>query len=152
MSTVTSLQLVLRPSRTLFVVLAGLHCATLLPLWSAGLPGLTGVAITLAIFAHGVWVVRRHALLRSPRAVTGLTLTAGGNCTLTLREGTRVTGAVDPATMVIGTLVILAVRRNTFRPATYVTIVADMLANDDFRRLRVGLKWGGAQRSDAGHA
>lgn len=152
MTTFGTLELNLRPSRSLFVLIAGLHAATLLPLWWAGLPAWAGVAVVLVLAAHAVGVVRRCALLRSPRSVTALSLTAGGDCTLSLRDGNQVMGRIDPATMVLGSLVIVAVRHREFGLATYVPITADMLGDDDFRRLRVGLKWGGTQRSDAGQA
>lgn len=152
MTTSGALELKLRPSRSLFVAIAGLHLATLLPLLWSALPAWAGVAVVLILAAHGVWVVRRCALLRSRRAVTALSLTAGGDCSLALHDGSTVIGRIDPATVVLGWLVVVAVRHRKFGPASYVPITSDMLGNDDFRRLRVGLKWSVTQRSDVGHA
>ncbi len=152
MKTSSALRVNLGPSRSLSCVLAGLHGATLLPLWWAGLPVWTGAILALAIIVHGGWSVRRHALLRSARSVTAVELGPAGNCTLIRRDGTEVAGAVDPGSLVVGALVILGVRRAGIRPALRALIVRDMLPEEEFRRLRVGLKWGGAQAPDAGHA
>lgn len=147
-----SLEVVLTPSRSLCIVLAGVHGATLLPLWWAGLPGWVGMLLALAIGVHCLWAVRRFALLRSAHSVTAIALRDAGGCALGLRSGEAISGSVDPAgTVVFGSLVILGVRRAAIRPGVRVLIAADMLPDELFRRLRIGLKWGGAQ-PDAGHA
>lgn len=139
-------------SRLLAAVLAGAHLATLLPLWWAGLPEWAAAVLTLAILTHGGWAIRRYALLRSPHSVIAVTLQPAGDCRLTLRNGADLAGLVDPATVVLGPLVILAIRRGTIRPSVRALIARDMAPDEALRQLRVGLKWGGAQDSRAGHA
>ena len=139
-------------SRWLVAVLAGAHVATLVPLVWAGLPIWATAPLALAVLAHGVWTIRRFALLHSARSVIAVTLHPDGDCALTLRNGADLTGRVDPATVVLGTVVILAVRRGSVRPGARALIAQDMVSDEDFRRLRVGLKWGAVQEVGASHA
>lgn len=76
-----------------------------------------------------------------------IALQPGAPCTLTARNGAEFSGTVDSSTVIFGYLVVLAVKGAAGHPACRAIIARDMLAGDDFRRLRVGLKWGGTQES-----
>ena len=142
----------LRPSNLLTGWLAGLHAATLLPLWWSALPVWTGVAAVAIIAAHGTWTVLRYGRLQRPRSITGITLRIGQDCTLFSRDGREFIGTVEGSTLVLSILVVLAVKRTGAIQVRHVIIVPDMIALEDFRRLRVGLKWGGSQVPDSRHA
>lgn len=139
-----SIRVVLDPSSVITRWLSGIHAATLLPLWWTAPHGWIGAALTLAVAAHGVWAVRRFGQLKSPRSVTAVELQSGG-CVLTYRDGRGCSGAVAASTVVMGPLVILAVADSAGRLTRHALIAGDMLAGDDFRRLRVALKWGAVQ-------
>lgn len=119
-----------------------------MPLWWSALPVWAGAGLAIAIALHGAWAIRRFGRLQSPRSVAGIALRPGVDCTLTACDGAEFSGRVAPSTLVIGSLVVLGVKGpggHTFHRAI---VTRDMLAEDDFRRLRVGLKWGGFQESD----
>jgi hypothetical protein len=120
----------------------------LVPLWWSGLPVWAGAVLVFGIAVHGAWAIRRFGQLRSPRSVAGIALQHGAQCTLTARNGAEFTGPVDPSTLVLGSLVVLAVKRSAGHPPHRAIVARDMLAEDDFRRLRVSLKWGGTQEPD----
>ena len=140
-----SIRVVLRPSGLVAGWLAGIHAATLLPLWWAAPHAWAGAVLTLAVAVHGAWAVRRFGLLHSPRSVTAVELQSGG-CVLTHPDGSEFSGAVAASTLVMGPLVILAVADSAGGSIRHALIAGDMLAGDDFRRLRVALKWGTMQK------
>jgi hypothetical protein len=143
-----SVRATLRPSRLITAWLAGLHGATLVSLFWSTLPVWAGAALAFAIAVHGAWAIRRFGQLRSPLSVTGIALQLGAGCALVARSGAKFSGPVDPSTVVLGSLVILAIRESAGRSPHRAIVAPDMLAEDDFRRLRVALKWGGFQESD----
>ena len=77
--------------------------------------------------------------------MVGIALQRGADITLMARDGTEFSGQVDPSTVVIGSLVVLVVKGSAGYPHRRAIVARDMLAEDDFRRFRVGLKWGGSQ-------
>lgn len=147
-----SIRVVLGPSRLITGWLAGLHGATLLPLWWSGLAGWAVAALAIAIGAHGAWAIRRYGQLQSPRSVVGIALRPGIDCTVTARNGAIFSGPVDPSTLVIGSLVVLAVKASSGHPPVRAIVARDMLGEEDFRRFRVGLKSGGTQESGGSQA
>jgi hypothetical protein len=147
-----SIRVALRPSRLITGWLVGLHGATLVPLWWSALPVWAGAGLAIAIAIHGVWAIRRFGRLQSPRSVAGIALQPGAGCTLRARNGAEFSGPVDPSTLVIGSLVILSVKVSAGHPPCRAIVARDMLDEDDFRRLRVGLKWGGSQEPDGSQA
>jgi hypothetical protein len=147
----TAIRVALGPSRLITAWLAGMHAATLVPLWWSAPPLWAGVAIAIVIATHGAWAIRRFGQLRSPRSVTTIALRSGGHCALAARNGTEFSGHVDASTVVLGSLVVLALKGAAGHPARRTLIARDMLNQDDFRRLRVGLKWGRPQDMGGSH-
>lgn len=137
----------LHPSRLITFLLVGVHAATLIPLWWSAQPTWAGFAIAAAIFIHGVWAIRRFGLLRSARSVIGVALQPGGRCALRTGSGMEFSGNVDASTVVLGSLVVLAVRVGEGHLACRTIIAPDMIGKDDFRSLRIVLKWGRTQES-----
>jgi len=147
-----SIRVALAPSRLLTGWLIGAHAVSLVPPWWACLSAPAGAALAIAIVAHGAWSVWRAGRLRSPHSITGVELHAGAGCTLRARNGDRFDGTVAGSTVVVGSLVVLAVRASAGHATRHAIVVRDMLAGDDFRRLRVALKWGGSQAPGGSHA
>ncbi|MFS8084920.1 MAG: protein YgfX [Acidobacteriota bacterium] len=147
-----SIRVALRPSRLITSWLAGIHGATLLPLWWSALPVWASLVVTIAVAVHGAWAIRRFGRLQSPHSVTGVALRPGVDCTLTTRNGAEFSGPVHPSTLVVGSLIVLALKISA-KPLLQRTVIApDMLAEEDFRQLRVGLKWGRPQASEGSQA
>ncbi|MBK9605533.1 MAG: hypothetical protein IPO58_03565 [Betaproteobacteria bacterium] len=152
MKETASMHVALAPSRLLTGWLIGLHAISLVPLWWADLPAPAPSVLAVAIVAHGAWSAWRAGRLRSPHSITRIELGADAGCTLIARNGVRFDGAVSGSTVILGFLVVLAVNADGGRATRRAIVVRDMLAVDDFRRLRVALKWGGAQAPGGSHA
>ena len=132
----------LRSSRTLAVLLgaSGLGaCALLIFLpMSPWLAGLIIVVVVLAV-AHALAL---HALLMLPAAVMNIEITAQGEMYCTLRSGARVVVTVLGNSTVMPWLTVLNLRQAERRLARHVVLLPDSMAADEFRRLRVWLRWG----------
>ena len=140
------------PSRLLTGWLVGLHAVSLVPLWWSDLPAPAAGALAVAIGLHGAWSVWRPSWLRSPHSIIGMELQADAGSVLIARNGTRFDGTVSDSTVILGCLVVLAVRGAAGQEIRRAIVVRDMLSVDDFRRLRVALKWGGVQAPGGRHA
>lgn len=130
----------LRPSRLLLAVLSVAHIAALsivllmpLPLW------LMAVLATLVVISM-VHATVFQAMLQGRNAVIVLKTTQTG-----LEVATRlgVWNRVDilASTFVSPWLVVLHLRQEGRRRPMYVMLLPDMLSSDEFRRLRVWLRW-----------
>lgn len=132
--------LTLRPSQKLAVLLVVVHAAigfmlSLLPLSSWLRSG-----VALLLFASAVLAVRRHALLRGPRAITMLAFTDSGQVSIGHRDGSWQTGRILGSSTVGALLTVLNIAAGG--RSVHVVLLGDSLGADDFRRLRVWLRWG----------
>jgi toxin CptA len=136
-----SVHVVLGPSRIVGAVigLAGLATIVivfLLPV-DGGLQAL-GVLAVLAWVAAVFWVV---ALRRSRFAITELRLAADLVLVVHMGDGRLVAGHVRSSTYVGAWVTTIVWRADRARWSRTVLIVADMLPAEDFRRLRVMLRY-----------
>jgi hypothetical protein len=128
--------------------------ATPLPAW----PQLAAVAWVLA-WAFGAW--RRLALRRGRFAITSLTLAHDGALTVETGAGAEaeparaLAGQIRGATCVGSLLTSIVWRADGARASRAILILPDMLPAEDFRRLRVVLRYARsevAQGAPASHA
>lgn len=140
------LRLTPAPSRCLGIALAAAHSAAAMLLWAAPAPAwawISGTALLGASFGYH-WL--RHARLRLPRSVAALELTrereAELRCEFALRDGRRITGRVLGSSVALPWLVVLAVRPEGSRLSRHLALLPDSLPPEDFRALRVALRWG----------
>ena len=114
--------------------------------------------IGLAVLAIAVWAGDRVvviALRRGPRAITGLWLTGDRMVVVRTGLGALVAGHVRAASYVGARVTTIVWRPDDARLSRAEWILPDMLPADDFRRLRVLLRYGRsdvAQGSPASHA
>ena len=137
MKPVAPLHLQIKPSRRMLVlqslahvVAAGGVMASTIPSWMAAL---------LLILVGFSWVRERRG---SP--VTGLVLRGDGTIEVTASDGSVAGGALHPHTFVSSFLVVLLYRRNDRLRA--LTLLGDSLPVEDFRQLRLWLRWRGSIR------
>ena len=124
-------------------VAAAATCGVVLTLpWPLAVTAATVVAI-LAWAADRAHVV---ALRRGPRAVRDVEIADGLHVRVGYGDGTVRTGRVDRSTCVTSWITTLVWRPDGGRFTRAVLILPDMLPSEDFRRLRVTLRYG---RSDA---
>lgn len=132
----------LRFSRQLALVLGCAHLGALLVL--AILPLTlwlqTGGAVLLLLSA--VHAFRRHVFRRGRNAVVALHFTDREQLGIRMYDGTWRSGQVLGSSTVGTTLTVLNIALEGRRLPVHVILPADSLAADDFRRLRVWLRWG----------
>jgi len=142
------LHLSLRPSRTATLVLVCLHAGAALCLVQALGSAALACAGAAALAASLAVSLRRHALLRSPRAVVRITAAGGGSWRLHTRAGRTLHARVAPGSYVHPSLVVLCF--HTDAGAHSVLIAPDMADAAALRRLRVRLRAEGGGEAAAG--
>ncbi len=132
----------LRPSRRLATILIAAHVATGGLVLTLSLPSWLTAAAGVMLLVSAVCGVHRYALLRSPGAITALAFSDREALRLTLRDGSTQDGHVLGSSTVGTTLTILNIALAGKRLPVHVVLLGDSLAAEDFRRLRVWLRWG----------
>jgi hypothetical protein len=131
----------LKPSRYLTAVLATVHLgavASTLPLdlvVGVKLAIAAGVAVS---FAHALW---RYALLKSRRSIIGIELADRENVTVQTNDGVWRGGRVLGTSYVSPRLTVINLRQAEHKLAQHVIIVPHNIDREDFRKLRVILRW-----------
>jgi toxin CptA len=135
------------PSPTLAIALCAAHLAAAVAIWHSALPlPLRGVSIGVIAAALG-WSLRSRALLRLASAIVALEITAAGQISFLTRRGTSHACELLGTSYVSPRLTILNLQARGCRLARHVLLVPDNVDTQDFRRLRIWLRW--APRSRA---
>ena len=110
----------------------------------AWLPGPAAIRgpLVIGIGAYAIVAMRRWAMRSSPQAIVEIDLDVDRAVCLTERGGLRIEGLVLPDSYVGAWVTTLVVRRDGRRRVRTVAILPDMLATEDFRRLRLLLRLG----------
>jgi toxin CptA len=144
-------EICLRPSRILLAALAAAHLGALAVVLAMPLEAWLKSGLVLVAAASMGHALLHFGMLHGPNAVVALKLSGAG-----LEAETRA-GAWFPAT-VLGSsfvspwLTVLHLKLEGRRFVLPVVLLPDSLAADDFRRLRVWLRWGAAFRHGADDA
>jgi len=104
----------------------------------AVMPGLAGLGLSAALLALGIAAAWARALQGSGASVRALEL-SGNEIVLELKDGRRVPAELGPSRHVSRLMVTLPVRRPMRRT---ILVARDMLAGEEFRRLRLWALWG----------
>ncbi|MDE2366564.1 MAG: hypothetical protein KGM95_06475 [Betaproteobacteria bacterium] len=141
----------LKPSRRLAVALGLAHFIAIGLLWPLPLPVMIKLAGSMLLAASLTFYLRYYAWLVSPGSVTGLELgleTSGGMiCLLETRCGKRTACTLLGSSFVAPYLTVLELKplersKSWRRPSVRsVVILPDGVDADEFRRLRVLLRW-----------
>ena len=86
--------------------------------------------------------IRRVAMHRGPRGVRAMRLSRGGELEVRCADDRRVAGAVRDGSFVAPWLTIVLWRPEGARIGRALVILPDMVRSEEFRRLRVLLRWG----------
>ena len=123
------------------------HVSAISLLWPLMLPVAAKLASTVVLAISLVIYVRHYALRKSPGSITGLSLADDMTCTLETRHGERIACALLGSSFVAPYLTVLELKplndtgwSHRLRPCS-VVILPDAIAAEDFRRLRVLLRW-----------
>lgn len=133
---------ILRPSYRLAAILLAVHAAVAGLLMTLPLPSWLTLSAALLLLASVMHTVHRHALLRGGQAVTTLTFSDRETLRVSLRDGSSHVGRVLGSSTVGTMLTVLNLALDGRRLPVHVVLLGDSLSADDFRRLRVWLRWG----------
>jgi toxin CptA len=145
-----------RPSIRLAAMLSFAHASATGLLWPLILPAAAKLAGSAILAASLVFYLKRNALLRSPDSVIGLELSHKMACTLETQNGERIMCAVLGSSFVAPYLTVLELQplkldayagspanqkpwRKCFSRS--VVILPDGVDPEEFRQLRVLLRW-----------
>jgi len=141
MRTPPAVHVALGPSRLAGAGIGALALATLAVLFALPLEGWQQSGATVAI-AGWAWVAFRVvALRRGAWAVTALTLAHDRMVIVCRGDGTLIAGHVRSATYVGALLTSVVWRPDEARWSRAVLVLPDMLPAEDFRRLRILLRY-----------
>jgi len=143
------LRLRLRPSHRLAAALAAAHSCAAVLAWAAEAPPWLKLALSAALLASLAFHLLRDAWRLLPQSVVGLTLTqereGSLGCEAERRDGGRAACRILGGSVALPWLVVLRLRPQGGRLAWPVALLPDALAAEEFRALRVALRWGYAE-------
>jgi len=132
----------LKPSPSLAIVFAGAHFIAAISVVQLELPSPVKAGVALAVIislCRSLWC---HAWLRGPTSIVSFELPDADSIVVRLHDGGCSSGRVLGTTVVTPLLTVINVRLQALRFARHVLLVPDNLDGDDFRAVRVLLKWG----------
>jgi toxin CptA len=134
-----------RPSRQLALVLAIAHLGAAAAAASVDIPVGMKALVLLAIAGSLAWSLYGPVFLRSPQAIVAVELGEGRAAAFRTRRGDWHKAVIGDSTFVAPWLTILVFRVPESRLARYAVILPDSISAEDFRRLRVSLRWNMAE-------
>lgn len=129
----------LRPSIRLASLLAAMHCGAIYLVLALPIPAKLWMAALMVISL--VHTIMRHALLASPSSAVFLKM-EGETCLLILKNGREVRGTLLGSTYVSPYLTLLNLKERKKLLSHSVIILPDAVDREEFRALRVRLRWG----------
>lgn len=130
-----------QPSHQLAIILSLAHFAVAGLLWPLALSSGIKVIIVAALIISLIHYLRRDALLTANNAVVALELSDEMPCTLITRSGESIACTILGSTFVAPYLTVLNLKfpENFFTCS--VVILPDSMDAEQFRQLRVWLRW-----------
>ncbi len=135
------LRISLKPSRQLAATLVAAHAAAAVLVVPLDVSFAVKAALELAIVLSGCYSVREFAMLRGSRSIIALELDRAGAVNVRSRLGDWGEARLLPTSFVSPALTILNLRLADRRLVRHVVIMRDSMAAEDFRQLRVVLRW-----------
>ena len=126
----------LHPSRRLVALLALAHAAAAVAVLLLALSWWFKLMLLLVILASA-W--RTLLRLFGAQRIASVTLHADGGAEFSRCNGSRTQVLIEPESTVTALMTVLLLRVEGRREA--LVLLADALSNDDFRRLRLWLRW-----------
>ena len=134
-------KIALRPSRMLAAILVMAHCAAIILILLIGIPQWLQTGAIGILVASLAFYVRQVALLRSSSAVVAVEIASDDAFSVQTRRGDWLGCDVLGSTYVAPLLTVLNLRELENNSVRHVVILPDSLDAEDFRRLRVWLRW-----------
>lgn len=131
----------LKPSYRLVGILILTHCLAALILWLLALPWLMQMILSIMLATSLIYYLRKDACLSADNAIVTLAFSSEIPCTVTTRCGESVTCDVLPNTFVAPYLTVLDLKPTGKFLTCSVVILSDSIDAEEFRQLRVWLRW-----------
>lgn len=131
-----------RFSRTLGTLLVVAHLASLALVCIAPLRGDVQFVVSLLLLASCLFYLRRDCLLLAPGSIVSLRLDQDGACSYQVRGGEWFEATLLGSSLVMPWLSVLNYRPETGRGMRSVVLFPDSIDAEDYRKLRVLLRWG----------
>lgn len=138
----------LRPSRLLAAMLGAAGLAALALLLWLPLAGGMQAAAAVVLCAAVAYAIVHDAWRRLPWSVTALQLTADGSLRCLTRDGRWRDARVLGSSCVTASLTVLNLRLSGRRLPCSAVLLPDSLDAEDYRKLRVWLRWGRRDHQD----
>ncbi len=135
------MKITLRPSRILTAILVLAHGAAIAIVALAGMPLWPALIAIAALVANLIYDLRQTALLRAPDALIALEIASDDRLIVQTRRREWIECAVLGSTYVTSFLTILNLKVIDSGRNTRAVILPDSLEAEDFRKLRVWLRW-----------
>ena len=131
----------LSPSHILAAILILAHGAAITVVALVGMQQWLQLLAIAALLANLAYVVARAALLRGSSAVVALEVTSDNALSIQTRSGEWIECEVLGSTYVVSFLTVLNLREIEKGSVRHIMILPDSMDAEDFRRLRVWLRW-----------
>lgn len=135
------LDLHLRPSLTLNLILVLAHLLSLGLIWVMPLAIGSQFGISLLVLASYLFYLRRDGLLASPGSIIQLRFDRDGKCTYQTRDGACLEAVILGSTLSTPWLGVLNLKTSERPLARHAVIFPDSADAETLRKLRVLLRW-----------
>ena len=140
----------LQPSHRLLTILSLVHLIAASFLWPLALPFEVKAIIGVLLIISLLYYLRKDALLSANDAVIALQLKEDMRCIVTMRSGQSITCRILGSTFVAPYLAVMNLQPAGKFFMRSVVILPDSIKVDEFRRLRVWLRWKWKQDQETG--
>jgi toxin CptA len=134
----------LQPSYSLAAILIVSHCVATVLIWLLALTIVIKILVTIAIIFSCVYYLRQDALLLNNNAVIAFDLFEKMQCTITTRSGKSIQCLITADSFVTPVLTVIIFKLKkplSLSPFCSVVILPDRIETNEFRRLRIWLRW-----------
>lgn len=132
----------LKPSRYITAVLIAVHTAAAAVVWPLQMSEAAKVTLAAFLVASLAISLRRHALLKARGAIVQVVLKGADTVSVRTRDGSWREARILGTTYVSPVLTALNVKAEGFKLVRHIVLVPDNVDSEDFRKLRVALRWG----------
>ncbi len=134
----------LQPSYSLAAILIVSHCVAIILIWLLAITTAIKILVTIAITYSCVYYLRQDALLLNNNAVIAFDLFEKMQCKITTRSKKSIRCLIAPNSFVTPMLTVLIFKLEkplSLSPFCSVVILPDRIETNEFRRLRIWLRW-----------
>jgi toxin CptA len=140
------LSVTIKSSRYLAAGLLAVHATAVATIVPLDIPSAAKAVLIALVIASLARSLRRHAYLKARAAIIGVEIKDRETAATRSRDGTWREADVLGTSYVSPFLTVLNLRVRGLRLSRHVVIVPDNIEKEDFRQLRVMLRWGQPKR------